>query len=274
LTVGEKKEKGYRMLTDAGKVECRSSGVVMAKKRWDSSAPIDFMWMPAGRHTITASYGRGSQNVPIELTVMCDEGGANNVANSFTQIRANSPRRPPYICIEHKAQERAAEPVGFKWGTIKHDGGEDSGIICTCQPSAMGEQSVNGNIFSSFSPTFDTDAEYDTLACSGCNQGLGGCTCSERHVFRFKTGARGSAANPARVTRLDAQSVGSLTNWPAFKDILPVAASEPQWVKDGAKPDALASLKARVDAAAAAELAVKARQSVEERIVNEGRVTI
>jgi hypothetical protein len=201
-------------------------------------------------------------------------------------------------------------------------------------------------------------------------------------VFRFKTGARGSAANPARVTRLDAQSVGSLTNWPAFKDILPVAASEPQGVvnasgtSEGAKKgwehrtgfvaterarvsseeaeinprwhgeahlmhklaaeiheglgnkeiasvhskeaerhqklyrdhlvkkwndaasvhsdDAderaqaienmypnkatddikLTSLKARVDAAAAAELAVKARQSVEERIVNEGRVTI
>ncbi len=252
-------------------IHCKDeSFAVKAKKVWAVGQPAEFQWMPGGTRTITASYGRGKQNVPIELCVRCDAEAAKAVQSSFEAIKGANPRRPPYGCIEHRAEERAFEPLRFSW---KDD--PEPAIYCECEPSELGARNVNGKIHTSFSPTFDTDAEYDTLACSGCNEGLGKCSCSEKHVFRFKTGARGSAANPARVTRLDAQSVGSLTNWPAFKDILPVAASEPQGVvkSDDAKPvDPLSTLKARCDAVDAAVAAIKARRTVEERIVDEGRV--
>lgn len=201
------------------------TNIIMAKKTWTVGQPISFMWLPGGRSTITASYGRGKQNVPIELCVHCDADSAKAVQASFESIKGANPRRPPYGCIEHRAEERAFEPLKFSW---KDD--PEPAIYCECEPSELGARNVNGKIHTSFSPTFDTDADYGTLECSGCGSGLGKCQCGEAHVFRFKTGARGSAANPARVTRLDHQSVGSLTNWPAFKDILPVAASEPQGV--------------------------------------------
>ena len=205
-------------------IHCKDeSFAVKAKKVWATGQPTEFQWMPGGTRTITASYGRGKQNVPIELTVLADAEAAKAVQASFEAIKGANPRRPPYGCIEHRAEERAFEPLRFSW---KDD--PEPAIYCECEPSELGARNVNGKIHTSFSPTFDTDAEYGKLECSGCGEGLGKCACSEKHVFRFKTGARGSAANPARVTRLDAQSVGSLTNWPAFKDILPVAASEPQ----------------------------------------------
>ena len=45
-------------------------------------------------------------------------------------------------------------------------------------------------------------------------------------VVTFPEGVRGSASNPARVTGVSPKSVGSLTNWPAFKAISPVRAQQ------------------------------------------------
>jgi len=219
-------------------VRCRDYGFalsksVKAKKVWKPGEQVDFQWMPGGVHAITASYGRGDRNVPIELWVHCNEAGARRVQQSFEQIMATNSRRPPFICIEHQAKERAGQPVGFKWGVIEHDQGSDTGIICTCDPSALGANNVNGKIHTSFSPTFDTDADYSQLRCTGCAKDRNGCQCASPHAFAFARGARGSQENPAEVTRLDAQSVGSLTNWNAFKEILPIAAREPETVKAG-----------------------------------------
>lgn len=217
-------------------VSCRDYGFsltqsVKAKKIWKPGEEVQFQWMPAGIHPITASYGRGQTNVPIEMWVNCNEAGAKRIQKSFEQIMATNARRPPFICIEHQAKERAGQPLGFKWGKIAHEGGEDEGIVCTCDPSALGANNVNGRIHTSFSPTFDTDADYSMLRCTGCDKDRERCKCTSRHVYTFAVGARGSQENPAEVTRLDSQSVGSLTNWNAFKEILPVAAREPDVVQ-------------------------------------------
>src|SRR5204862_1230840 len=126
---------------------------------------------------------------------------------------------PPYGCVEHRAEERAFEPIKFEW----RDDPEPA-IYCTAEPSELGARNVNGKIHTSFSPTFDTDADYHLLKCSECNKTK--CSCSEQHLWIFPDGARGAEDNPASVTRIDAQSVGSLTNWPAFKEILPIAARQ------------------------------------------------
>jgi hypothetical protein len=204
-------------------VHCRNSGSpIQAKKTWEVDKPIDFMWMPGGVHTIHASYGRSDADCrPIELTVLCDEGGGKAVQAAFEAIRAASPRRPPFICVEHKAQERAGEPVAFEW---RND--PEPAIYCRCMPSALGANNVNGKIHTSFSPTFDTDAEYHKMLCTECEKTPSVCACDTSAGWYFPDGARGSRSLPARVTAPDVQSVGSLTNWNAFRDMLPVAARE------------------------------------------------
>ncbi len=203
-------------------VQCREVGIaIKAKKTWVVGEPVDFQWMPGGIHTITASYGRGKNNRPIRLVVQVDAEGAEAVQASFEQLKADSPRRPPYGCVEHRAEERAFEPIKFDW----RDEPEPA-IYLTSEPSELGVRNVNGKTHTSFSPTFDTDADYHLLKCSECDKKSGKCVCSEPHVWIFPDGARGSETNPAHVTRIDAQSVGSLTNWPAFREILPIAARQ------------------------------------------------
>lgn len=214
-------------------VRCRDTGVPLmrAKRTLELGKPFRSQWMPGNVSTITASYGRGDENVPIELTVKCDEAGADRVARSFAEIRANNPRRPPFICVEHQAKERAGEPTGFEWSNDP-----EPGIYMTFEPSALGVHNVNGGIHHSFSPTFDTDADYSKLQCSDCSKARGKCACNGSHVFTFAAGVRGSRENPAEVTRLDAQSVGSLTNWNAFKEIRPISARQPDGTVKGGAP--------------------------------------
>ena len=211
---------GYYVYTRKPKPEnvirCRDIGIpiLTAKKTWKCGEPVDFQWMPGGIHTITASYGRGDNTKPIVLTVRCDEKTAERIQKRFAAIKADNPRRPPFGCVEHRAQERAFEPIEFKWSTDP-----EPGVYCTAEPSDLGARNVNGRIHTSFSPSFDTDAEYDKL------EDLDG-----DGVWTFPDGVRGSESNPADVTTVDIQSVGSLTNWNAFKEILPIAArqAEPQ----------------------------------------------
>lgn len=203
-------------------VSCRAGGnPLSSKKVWAVDQEVDFMWMPGGVHTIHASYGRAdSDQRPIELTVACTKDGAQAVQSAFEAIRAASPRRPPFICIEHTAKERAGEPVGFEWRDVP-----EPAIYCRCQPSALGCNNVNGKIHTSFSPTFDTDAQYHLMHCTDCEERPATCKCTGQDAaWYFPPGVRGSPSNPAQVTAPDVQSVGSLTNWNAFKEMRPVAA--------------------------------------------------
>ena len=205
-------------------VQCKASGTpILAKKTWEVDKPIDFMWMPGGLHTIHASYGRTDADTrPIELTVNCNEAGGKAVQAAFETIKANNPRRPPFICVEHQAKERAGVPLGFEWRSDP-----EPAIYCRCHPSALGANNVNGKIHTSFSPTFDTDAEYHKMQCTECEKAPSVCACQSGDAgWFFPDGVRGSLSNPALVTAPDIQSVGSLTNWNAFRTMLPVAARE------------------------------------------------
>lgn len=218
----EEKEETVKANEPKAAIHCKSSGTPLkAKKVWAVDEPIDFMWMPGGVHTIHASYGRAAADQrPIELTVMCDKGGAESVQASFEAIRAASPRRPPFICVEHRAEERAGEPQSFEWRDVP-----EPAIYCRCLPSGLGANNVNAKIHTSFSPTFDTDAEYHKMQCTDCEKQPVACKCSGGGWY-FPPGVKGSASNPAKVTAPDVQSVGSLTNWNAFREMLPIAARE------------------------------------------------
>lgn len=188
-------------------VQCRASGAPIASSaKWQLDTPVSFQWLPGGVTTINAHFGNSS----IELTVQCDEATAPIVQASYENWLGRS-RQEPFGCIEHREEEAAIRiPKGvgkFEW---RND--PEPGVFCTALPTELGARNVNGRIHRSWSPSFMTDADYAQA------KETGGC-------LVFPDGVRGSASNPARVTGV-AFSIGSLTNKPAFRNILPVRAKE------------------------------------------------
>ncbi len=183
-------------------IHCKASGTQLAEE-----LPNTFQWMPGGVTTIQASYN----GAPIELTVECDEDTAEAVKASLAGWKDRYPKQKPFGCVEHREEEAAFWPEEFAW---KDD--PEPGVYCRAEWSDLGARNVKGRIHRSFSPSFTTDAEYHKA------KKVGG-------VVVFPAYARGSKESPARITGV-AFSVGSLTNVPAFKNILPVKAkqAEPQ----------------------------------------------
>ena len=200
-------------------VLCRDAGepiVLAADQKWEVDVPTEFQWMPGGVHVITPTYGDRT----IRLAVRCHEGTARAVQASFEQWRRAMPKQRPFGCVEHREQEAALLPTGFRWD------GEKGGVNCACTPTALGAQNVNGRIHRSWSPSFTTDADYGACKCSDCGEGWDACDAAKcSGVMEFPKGARGSVQNPAEVTGV-AFSVGSLTNKPAFRSIDPVRAKD------------------------------------------------
>ena len=188
-------------------IHCRSHSamgpVLATDKPWSPGEPVEFMWMPAGVHTICAGFRKGS----IELTVNCDQSTADAVQSSLDAWREERPKQEPFGCIEHKEQEasfRVGATCGFKWN--------QDGVYLAAEPTTLGAQNVNGKVHRSWSPSFTTDADYSKA--------------TERNgVLLFPEGVRGSRSNPAQITGVDF-CVGTLTNKPAFHAMSPVKAKE------------------------------------------------
>lgn len=191
---------GYASIKDI--IHCASSTAT-----FDVDPPAEFMWMPGGTTTINAAWnGR-----PIELTVQCDQHTAAAVQASLDEWKSKYPMQKPFGCIEHKEEDAALWPLGFNWKS------EPKGVFCTTEWSALGDQHIRGKIHRSFSPSFTTDAEYSKAKPAQASD--------PRSPMVFPEGARGSRSNPAKVTGVSF-SIGSLTNKPAFKNIVPVRAKE------------------------------------------------
>jgi hypothetical protein len=208
-------------------IHCRShNGVVLSTdKEWSPGEPVEFMWMPAGVHTICAGFRDGS----INLTVECDEHTLASVQASLAAWRSERPKQEPFGCIEHREHEasvRVSASCDFKWN--------GDGVYLAAEPTTLGAQNVNGKIHRSWSPSFTTDADYSKAIKSG-------------GMLRFPEGVRGSRSNPAQITGVDF-CVGTLTNKPAFHAMSPVKGSEGEetvqatW-SDAARKAALESRK-------------------------------
>lgn len=214
---------------------CRDSGSVLDKtKKWKQGEPTDLMWAPGGTTVVTC--GSGGRRVRLWVTV--DEAAAKDVQKTFALAVAKTPRRRPFGCVEHHEEERAFEPKRFVW---KND--PEPAIYCTAEPTKLGETNVNGGIHTSFSPCFRHDAKRATAKCEDCESSGEKCECGG--TLYFPDGVRGSQANPARIIGVSEKSVGSLTNWPAFKDILPVTATEPNAEASGTSEGAVKAAETR-----------------------------
>jgi len=188
-------------------IHCRATSSVGpalgASAAWEVGVPVSFMFMPAGTHTITAGFRKGS----IELTVQCDESTAKAVQASLDAWRAERPKQQPFGCIEHREHEASvcvSASCGFEW--------KEDGVYLAAEPTSLGANNVNGKVHRSWSPSFTTDADYAKATEDG-------------GTLRFPDGVRGSRSNPAQITGVDF-CVGTLTNRPAFIEMKPVKARE------------------------------------------------
>lgn len=200
------------MKLNNGIVLCHDEGTDLAPHggKWEVDKPATFQWMPGGVTTMTPSYdGRR-----IRLTVACDANTAKIVQASYDEWKKKSSQKP-FGCVEHREQEASIWPESFEWRTEPNPG-----VFCTGLPTELGAHNVNGRIHRSWSPSFTTNAEYDKCICVDCKTNIVQCSCGAGQL-EFPKGVRGSVTNPARVTGV-AFSVGSLTNKPAFRNILPV----------------------------------------------------
>ena len=184
-------------------IYCRLSvgNEIEVPKPWKQGEEVEFMYMPAGVHTITAGF-RGKA---ITMTVAIEPAQTAGVLQAcFDGLVSEAPKQKPFGCIEHKEEDAS---IWAKRFVAKEDG-----VYLAAEPSALGERNVNGRIHRSWSPSFTTDADY---AHATAKDG----------EYQFPDGVRGSAQNPARITGV-AFCVGTLTNKPAFKAINPVMAKD------------------------------------------------
>jgi hypothetical protein len=171
---------------------------------WEPGKPIEFMWMPAGVHTIVASTSDGRI---IQITVQCDEETASVANASLQRWREQKPKQEPFGCVEHREAEAAVRVTadsGFVW--------RGDGVWLKAVPTTLGAEHVNGGVHRSWSPSFTTDADFDNARIIPANG---------KEMIVFPEGVRGSRSNPARITGVDFV-VGSLTNKPAFSEIEPL----------------------------------------------------
>jgi hypothetical protein len=215
-------------------IHCRATSSVGpalgASAAWEVGVPVSFMFMPAGTHTITAGFRKGS----IELTVQCDESTAKAVQASLDAWRAERPKQQPFGCIEHREHEASvcvSASCGFEW--------KEDGVYLAAEPTSLGANNVNGKVHRSWSPSFTTDADYAKATEDG-------------GTLRFPEGVRGSRSNPAQITGVDF-CVGTLTNKPAFIEMKPVKARESDAVTAESEESATITHTLKVDNKVAAK---------------------
>jgi hypothetical protein len=160
-----------------------------------------WMFAPGGVHTITCGYGAGAANVTLRI----DESTVAVLNAALAKLNATHQPQRAFIDKEHDAQAGAtAWPQRFEWRQEPQPG-----VYVIVEPSALGQQLVNGKVMRAFSPSFLSDAELPKSPRAGS-------------VAMIAAGKRGSPENPARMIGLDYPAVGTLTNDPAFRKILPL----------------------------------------------------
>jgi hypothetical protein len=171
-----------------------------------------WMFAPGGVHTISLGADGGS----AKITLRIDETTAAVLNASLAKLNAeNSPQRA-FIDKEHDAQAGAtAWPQRFVWSESPQPG-----VYVELEASAYGRQLVEGKVIRAFSPSFYADADLPKSIRPG------------QHIV-LAAGKRGSNSNPARMTGLVFPAVGTLTNDPAFRKILPLWAKRASGAPSG-----------------------------------------
>lgn len=112
-----------------------------------ADAPDEFMFMPAGRHTITAH--RGEQPFKITVEVGPDAAVALNAALAEHRASGHS----PFFDFDHDAEAASAWPQEFIWRETPAPG-----VYVRAEWSQAGRDAVVGKSYRAFSPAFHVSA--------------------------------------------------------------------------------------------------------------------
>lgn len=173
-----------------------------------SAAPISagddmLMWMPGGVHHIKPGLG---DNAKAEIWVKVDKDSAKEVQASFEAFSKEYAPQRAFFDKEHEAKDATAWPTEFMWMDSPKPG-----IYARCEFTKLGRELIDGKVQRGFSPTFFTDADLPKRSAIRAGE-----------TYSVKSGKRGSRENPARITDIHFPSAGGFTNFPAFRNNLPL----------------------------------------------------
>jgi phage I-like protein len=129
-----------------------ASQVIQLPAKSDDPLPSEIVWMPKGEHQLKA-YTAGGK--PVEVTVLCDEAGAQSIQTSFAEIIAAG--RRVYLDKDHDDGEAVAWVMGFRWDPAQ-------GIMAKVEWTSLGEQLLRGKVYYSFSPVFFTNKKTNRVS--------------------------------------------------------------------------------------------------------------
>lgn len=160
-----------------------------------------WMFAPGGDHVITPAAGEGS----AELVIRVDESTATILSAALQKLNERHHPQRAFFDHEHDATSGAtAWPIHFVWQESPAPG-----VYAQVVPSAFGQHLVDGRIVRSFSPSFYSDAALPKTVRRG------------QHL-KISAAQRGSPENPARMVGLVFPGCGTLTNNPAFRQMMPL----------------------------------------------------
>lgn len=176
-----------------------------------TTADQPWMFAPAGLHKITC--GAGNNGGAAEVVLRIDQSTATVLNAKLAQINEKNAPQRAYIDREHdEAAGATAWPERLFWSETPAPG-----IYLEATATDLGKELINGKILRAFSPSFYSDADLPKKVAKG-------------QIVKVPAGKRGSTENPARMTGLVYPAIGTLTNNPAFRKILPL------WAKAHAHP--------------------------------------
>lgn len=161
------------------------------------------MWMPGGVHHIKPGLG---DNAKADIWVKVDKESAKEVQASFEAFSKEYAPQRAFFDKEHEAKDATAWPTEFVWMDSPKPG-----IYARCEFTKLGRELIDGKVQRGFSPTFFTDAELPKRTSIRAGE-----------TYAVKAGGKGSRENPARITDIHFPSAGGFTNFPAFRNNLPL----------------------------------------------------
>lgn len=166
----------------------------------ENPLPEAIVWMPAGRHAISAGTLDGTT---FTGSVVCDEQAARAISSSFTQIQSSGQR--VWLDFDHEDGEAAAWVKSFSW-----DPGR--GILAQVEWTPKGAEAVRGKSYYSFSPAFEAEGRSGRVLGLIAGHAAGGL------VNAPAFGAAMPALIAARMAHLTTNGGNSVT--PIMKELL------------------------------------------------------
>jgi len=228
----------------------------------DGNVPEWIMWMPGGRHELTAT----TRGKPVALSLDVTAQTAGVVQQSLDEYMAGGKHRP-FIDFFHKRQEASGWPERFEWR-----GGLDPGVYLKVEWSKEGRAAIAGRTVRAFSPSFFAE-DGRVVGAPFCMGGLVNDPAFNEiaPIWASKAGEQETSMASAETEKMELQAANAkLAELQRENEELKAQVAE---ADDGAELEAaqaqVKEMKARLDAA---DEAAKARAKRDAEAIVAGAV--